>query len=189
MSVRISPLERPFETDVEDQLRSMMPPNAEPIALFRVFARNLEMARAMQPWGRYELGKTFSVGIRQREIVIDRTCARCGCEYEWGVHVAFFADQALLTPAQVASLTKGHSADPCWVDESDRVLIALVDALHDAGDVDDALWSALRSHFDDEQILDLTLLCGWYHAISFTARTARVPLEPDAPSFVSVTAP
>jgi alkylhydroperoxidase family enzyme len=189
MSVRISPLERPFATDVEDQLRSMMPPNAEPIALFRVFARNLEMARAMQPWGRYELGKTFSVGIRQREIVIDRTCARCGCEYEWGVHVAFFADQALLTPAQVASLTKGHSADPCWVDESDRVLIALVDALHDAGDVDDALWSALRSHFDDEQILDLTLLCGWYHAISFTARTARVPLEPDAPSFVSVTAP
>ena len=97
MSVRISPLERPFEADVEDQLRSMMPPNVEPIALFRVFARNLKMARAMQPWGRYELGKAFSVGIRHREIVIDRTCARCGCEYEWGVHVAFFAERASLT--------------------------------------------------------------------------------------------
>ena len=84
MSVRISPLERPFEAEVEDQLRSMMPPNVEPIALFRVFARNLKMARAMQAWGRYELGKAFSVGIRHREIVIDRTCARCGCEYEWG---------------------------------------------------------------------------------------------------------
>ena len=188
MSVRISPLERPFEADVEDQLRSMMPPNVEPIALFRMFARNLKMARAMQPWGRYELGKAFSVGIRHREIVIDRTCARCGCEYEWGVHVSFFAERASLTPAQVASLTKGHSVDPCWVEESDRVLIRLVDALHDRGDVDDPLWSALRAHFDDQQIVDLTLLCGWYHAISFTARAARVPLEPDAPTFASVTA-
>ena len=44
------------------------------------------------------------------------------------------------------------------------------------------------SHFDDQQIMDLTLLCGWYHAISFTARAARVPLEPDAPTFASVTA-
>ena len=84
MSVRIKPLERPFEEDVEDQLRSMTPPNVEPIALFRVFARNLKMARAMQAWGRYELGRAFSVGIRHREIVIDRTCARCECEYEWG---------------------------------------------------------------------------------------------------------
>ena len=45
-----------------------------------------------------------------------------------------------------------------------------------------------RAHFDDQQIVDLTLLCGWYHAISFAARAARVPLEPDAPTFASVTA-
>ena len=50
------------------------------------------------------------------------------------------------------------------------------------------LWGALRAHFDDQQIMDLTLLCGWYHAISFTARAARVPPEPDAPTFASVTA-
>ena len=49
------------------------------------------------------------------------------------------------------------------------------------------LWM-LCAHFDDQQIVDLTLLCGWYHAISFTARAARVPLEPDAPTFASVTA-
>jgi hypothetical protein len=29
------------------------------------------------------------VSLRHREIVIDRTCARCGCDYERGVHVAF----------------------------------------------------------------------------------------------------
>lgn len=38
---------------------------------------------------------------REREIVIDRTCARCGCEYEWGVHVAAFGSAVGLTPDQL----------------------------------------------------------------------------------------
>jgi alkylhydroperoxidase family enzyme len=183
---RIEPLEAPFEPAVDAQLRSMMPPGVEPIALFRTFAKNMAMTQAMQPWGAHELGRTLAIGVRDREIVIDRTCARCGCEYEWGVHVAFFASRASLTAEQVTSLTHGDSTDPCWDAERDRVLIRLVDALHAHSDVDDALWAALRAHFDDAQVLDLTMLCGWYHAISFTARTAGVPLEPGAPTFQSV---
>jgi hypothetical protein len=30
------------------------------------------------------------------------------------------------------------------------------------------------------------MLCGWYHAISFTARAARVPLEPGSPTFADL---
>ena len=114
MTTRISPLEAPFEQEVAAQLRSMMPAGVPPIALFRTFARHLPMARAMGEWGRYELSRGLSVGLRDREIVIDRTCARCGCQYEWGVHVAFFADKAALGPEQVTSLTHGDAADPCW---------------------------------------------------------------------------
>jgi len=43
------------------------------------------------------------LSLRQREIVIDRTTARLGCAYEWGVHVAFFADKAGFTSEQVAA--------------------------------------------------------------------------------------
>jgi alkylhydroperoxidase family enzyme len=46
----------------------------------------------MLDWGRYELGRTLSLSRREREIVILRTTGRCGCEYEWSVHVAYFAD-------------------------------------------------------------------------------------------------
>ena len=81
---RIAPVEAPYEPDVGAQLRSMMPAGVEPIGLFRTFVRNLPMAEAMHGWGRYELGRHLSVPMRAREIVIDRTCARCGCEYEWG---------------------------------------------------------------------------------------------------------
>ena len=58
---------------------------------------------------------------------------------------------------------------------------AAVDELHDTNDLSDATWAALG--LTDEQRLDLLLLAGWYHAISFVARAARVPLETDAPRF------
>ena len=180
---RIAPLTAPFSEAAGEQLAAMMPPGVPPIALFRTFARNLPMTAAMQPWGRYELGRALSVAMRAREIVIDRTCARCGCEYEWGVHVAFFADRVGLTSEQVASLTSGDADDPCWEGDVDRLLIRLVDELHDTADVSDGLWRQLAAHFDDAQLLDLMMCCGWYHAISFTARAARVPLEEGAPRF------
>jgi len=185
LNPRISPLEPPFAPAIEEQLRAMMPAGVPPIALFRTFVRNPPMTAAMQPWGRYQLGRSLSLGLREREIVIDRTCARCGCEYEWGVHVAFFAARAGLDAAQISSLTHGGPADPCW-EERDRLLLRLVDELHDSSDVGDLLWEELHELFDHAQLLDLLLLCGWYHAISFTARAARVPLEDGAPTFDSV---
>jgi alkylhydroperoxidase family enzyme len=186
MLVRIAPLNPPFEPEVEAQLQAMMPPDVAPIALFRTMAKNLTMARAMGTWGRHELSRDLSVGFREREIVIDRTCARCGCEYEWGVHVAFFAERAGLSGAQVTSLTHGDESDPCWGSVRDRLLIRLADELHDLCDVGDELWVDLVREFTEGQLLDLLMLCGWYHAISFTARTARVRLEDGAPTFGSV---
>src|SRR5215475_12135572 len=112
--MRISPIEPPYEPAVDEQLRSMMPTGVEPIALFRTFVRNLPMTQAMGGWGAYELSRQLSLSLRDREIVIDRTTARCGCEYEWGVHVAFFAARAELSDEQVRSLTHGSADDACW---------------------------------------------------------------------------
>jgi len=159
---RLPPLEPPYEPDVEDRLSAMMPPGVPPILLFRTFARNMPMTAAMGGWGRYELSKRLSLTLRDREIVIDRTTARCRCEYERGVHVAFFAERAGLSSTQISSLTGGDATDPCWPHDRDRLLIEAVDAL------------------------DLLLLCGWYHAISFAANAARVPLEDGAPRFADV---
>src|SRR5690606_7573244 len=144
---------------------------------------NPAMATAMSEWGSYELSKRLSLTMRDREIVIDRVCARCGCEYEWGVHVAFFAERVGLTAEQIASLTHGSASDPCWTDERDQLLIRAVDALHDTSDIGDALWEELSLHLTDGEALDLFMLTGWYHAISYTANAARVPLEHGAPRF------
>lgn len=183
---RIQPTSPPFAPDVEVQLSKMMPPGAPPILLFRTFVKNLEMASAMGPWGGYELSKRLSLTLRDREILIDRTCARCSCEYEWGVHVAFFAERADLTRDQTASLAHGSAEDPCWDAPRDRALIRAADALHESATITDELWRELELHFNESQLLDLTMLCGWYHAISFTANAVRVDLEAAAPRFRDV---
>src|SRR6195952_3372707 len=128
---RIDPAPPPYTAEVAERLEAMMPPGVPPIGLFRTFVRNLPMFTAMGGWGAYELSRRLSLTMRDREIVIDRTCAKCRCEYEWGVHIAFFAERVGLSPAQVASITQGTASDGCWEDDRERLLIEAVDALHD----------------------------------------------------------
>jgi len=97
--------------------------------------------------------------------------------------VAFFAERADLSGDQVRSLTHGDATDACWLRDRDRLLIEAVDALHSDADVPDGLWHRLVTEFSEPQLLDLLMLCGWYHAISFAANGARVPLEDGAPRF------
>lgn len=183
---RIEPLEPPYVGEVAELLTAMMPPGTPPIALFRAFARNVPMTRAMSSWGRYELGRDLSLSMREREIVIDRTCARCGCEYEWGVHVVFFAERVGFDAAQLRSLTHGGAGDPCWTERRERLLVAAVDALHDDADIGDDLWGELAVEFSEQELLDLLVLTGWYHAISYVARAGRIPAEPGTPTFADV---
>jgi alkylhydroperoxidase family enzyme len=180
---RIDPVAAPYDDVTAPLLKAMMPEGVEPIGLFRTFVRNPQMASAMHEWGSYELGRRSSLSIRCREIVIARTCAQCRCEYEWGVHVAVFAERAELDASQVASLTRGSPEDGCWPAPADRALIRATDELHETANITDATWAALAGHFAADQILDILLLAGWYHAISFAANGARVDLEPWAPRF------
>ena len=87
---RIAPLEPPYD-DEQVQVLELLGP---PIAFFRVLARRPDLARGITGWGHYYLSRRSALTLRQRELVIDRVTARCGADYEWGVHVAAFADKA-----------------------------------------------------------------------------------------------
>ena len=174
---RIAPLEPPFDDELGALLERMTPPDApDALALFRVLARNPKLAERLMSTGGHFLGKHSTLPIRDREIVIDRVSARCGNEYEWGVHVAAFARAANLSEADVRH-TVSYPADPeAWA-PNEAALIAMVDALHDTSTLDDEEWAALRAHYDEAQVLELLMLAGWYHAIAFVCNAARVPLE------------
>jgi alkylhydroperoxidase family enzyme len=179
MTPRIEPLSEPYAPDVAAHLDAMSP-GTPPIRLFRTLVRNLPMTTGLHAWGSYYRGPQRTLSLRQRELVIDRTTARCGCEYEWGVHIARYATKVELTPQQITSLAHGSPTDPCW-EPRDRAVIEAVDALHDTCTIDDELWQRLSTQFTDAQLLELLLLSGWYHAVSFTANAVRVDLEEWAP--------
>ncbi len=185
---RIAPLEPPYAAEVEAALSAMMPPRSpvEPLRAFRTFARHPTLAVAMTALGRFVLGRELSVGMRAREVVIDRVCARCGCEYEWGVHATSFGARAGLSEEQLAGTVTAEADAPMWT-ESDALLVRLVDELHDTATVSDGLWDALARQWTPPQLLELLLVAGWYHAIAFIVNGVRVEHEDWARHFPRTT--
>jgi 4-carboxymuconolactone decarboxylase len=175
---RLAPLQPPYPPELGALLEKMTPQAAPDIlALFRTLAHNPALADRMMGTGGYLLGRKASVALRDREVVINRTCARCGAEYEWGVHVAAFGEAAGLSADQDAAIAHGTSDNPCLTPR-DRLLVRMADELHDSGTVSDALWPQLAAHWSPAQLIELLVLAGWYHAISYVCNATRVPLEP-----------
>jgi 4-carboxymuconolactone decarboxylase len=176
-SPRIRPLEPPFDDTTAALLDKMNPPGAPTLlALFRVLARHPKLMERMMGWGGFLLGRNALLPLRDREVVIDRVCARCSAEYEWGVHVAAFARAAGFDPAQTAAIADAN-ADLAPLTGRDRLLVRLVDELHETADLCDASWSAASAVWTQPQLIELVLLAGWYRAISSLCNAARVPLE------------
>ena len=175
---RIAGLEPPYAPEIQGQFDRIMR-GAPPLTLFRVVASN---ARA---WEKFRAGGLLDHGplsIREREIVIDRTCALIGCEYEWGVHVAIFADAAGLTGEQVRATVLDGADAACW-SAAEQALIAAVDALHARATLGDAEFRALSAHYDDAKIFEIILLCGFYRTVSYLANGLALPLEQNAARF------
>lgn len=120
--------------------------------------------------------------LRDREIAIDRTTAICGSEYEWGVHITFFAEKVGLTPVQI-SQTAGDVSDGAGWSSRDKLIMRLMDSLHQRATIDDALWSELADEFSEGAIMELLMLAGFYHTVSYLTNGLRLPLEEWAARF------
>lgn len=175
---RITPVEPPYAEDVQTSFDAIMR-GAPPLLLFRTVAHNPRVLQRMIAGGLLDRG---SITLRARELAILRTCARCGAGYEWGVHVANFGAKATLDEAQLRSTVHGSAEDACWSDE-DRVVLRLADQLHDSARVDDVLWKEAADRFSAAQLVELVMLAGLYHAVSFAANAFRVAPETFAPAF------
>jgi alkylhydroperoxidase family enzyme len=173
---RVDPVAPPYPPELQAVFDKIMPPGVPPLALFTTLARVPRVYERFRAGGLLDRGP---LSMRHREIVIDRTCARCGCSYEWGVHVAFFAQRVGLTPEQIRATVHGESSNPAWTGE-EPLLIRLVDELHDRADISSELWEALAKSFNVEQIFEMIALVGFYHTVSFFANGLRLAPEPFA---------
>jgi alkylhydroperoxidase family enzyme len=175
---RLAPLQPPYAPETKEVFDRIMR-GAPPLMLFRVMAGH---ARA---WDKFRAGGLLDPGplsLREREIVIDRTTALNKCEYEWGVHVAIFAKPAHLTDEEVRATVHGGADAPCW-SAAEKAMIAAVDALHHRATLSDAEFAALSAQYDDDKILEIILLCGFYRTVSYLANGLKLPLEENGARF------
>jgi 4-carboxymuconolactone decarboxylase len=181
---RIAPLEPPYAADIEASLSKWMPPGSpmEPLRLFRTLVLHDTLASRMRPLGAGILGSTARVPAPLREVLIHRTCALTGAEYEWGVHVMGFGRPLGLSEEQLRATVHGAFDDECW-DAEQASVFRLADELHETSAVSEELWQQLVTQFDAPQILELLVTAGWYHVISYVCNGVRVEQEDWAARF------
>jgi alkylhydroperoxidase family enzyme len=181
---RIAPLQEPYSDSVREALRRWMPPGAAapPLRLFRTLMHNEELASRMRPLGAGILGPSARVPAPLREVMIHRTCALNGAEYEWGVHAIAFGAPLGLSDEQLRATVRGSWSDSCWTAEQ-AVVFRVADELHDDSAISDECWETLVQTFDLAQILELIVTAGWYRTISYLCCGLRVEREEWAASF------
>jgi alkylhydroperoxidase family enzyme len=175
---RITALDPPYAPAIKEQFDVIMR-GAPPLTLFRVLAGH------PRAWEKFRAGSLLDRGpltLREREIVINRTCALTKCEYEWGIHIAIFARSARLTDEEVRATAIEGAAAPCW-SEAERAMLEAVEALHHRATLTEAEFKALSAHYDDDKILEILLLCGFYRTVAYLTNGLAVPLEDQAARF------
>jgi len=176
---RIKTLEKPYTEGLQATFDKIMGEGVPPLLLFTT------IATSERAWRKFTAGSLLDgnlLTLRQRELIINRVCALTGCEYEWGVHVMAFAERAGLTRDDI-----GHTLDyplraEHWTEE-EAVLLATIDALHNRATLTEAEFQATRRYFDDDQILELLMLAGFYRTVSYIANSLTLALEPNAARF------
>src|SRR4030095_12501375 len=108
---RVEPVAPPFPAELQAVFDKIMPPGVAPLTLFTTLARVPRIDERFRAGSLLDRGP---LSLRPPEIVADPPAARGGCGYEWGVHVAFFAERVALTPEQVHATVHGDADDPVW---------------------------------------------------------------------------
>ncbi len=146
------------------------PPN-----LFRTMGRQRKLFRG---WLRFagRLMPGGSLPRRDTELIILRVAHLRGCGYEFEHHVRL-GSRAGVTAADVERIQDGPDAAG-WSNR-ERALLRAVDALTSDRNLDDATWSALRTHLDEPGAVEFVLLVGHYDMLATFLLTLRV--EPDRP--------
>lgn len=179
---RIAPLEPPYRDELQAHFDQVMPKGAPPLVLFRT------VGVSERAWRKFRAGSLLDgrlISLREREIVITRTCALAGCEYEWGVHITAFAKAAGLTAEEVAATCSPNGAAETW-NAAERALIAVADALQARARLTDEEFTALRAWYDEAQVLEIIMLCGFYRTVAYLANGLNLPLEPGGARFEGV---
>lgn len=178
---RMRPLEAPYDEAIQQAFDKIMPQGMEPLNIFKTKAKHPELFQYQMALGGVLLYKGELDRV-DREFILHRTCARCGSEYEWGVHVNAFARPLGISEEKIRATVLSGWDDPVW-SERESILIRFADELHDTSTISDELWGLVAADWTERQILEMISIAGNYHGISYLTNALRIDLEQTAERF------
>ena len=119
-----------------------------------------------------------SLPARDREIVILRSAWGSGSEYEFGQHV-IIGRRAGLTDDEIGALATEGATWPAH----DAALVAVADEVHRDAVVSGATWEALATEYDEQQLIEVILLAGFYRMLAGLLNTVGVERDEGVPGW------
>jgi len=110
-----------------------------------------------------------------RELAILRVGQMAGANYEWAHHVPI-AKQVGVSDAQIADLD-GWEASTHF-DEQQRAVLRYVERVAAAEEPSDEAFAELRTHLGEPEVVELTLVVGYWGLVARFLVALQVDLEP-----------
>lgn len=148
-------------------------PDGEPYNIFLTMGRHPKLMKRWLTFGGYLLARGV-LPARDRELLILRTAWNCQANYEWGHHVTI-ATASGVDRAEIDRVPAGAGAEG-WSDV-DRTLLRAADELHGSARISDGTWEQLAARYDPPALVELLLVVGQYHLVSFFLNSTGVELE------------
>lgn len=169
---RIPPLPVDERDDRTRQTLEEMGLTESGMNLFDTLARH---PRLLRHWGAFGGALLYRGTLPEtdREILILRTAANCGADYEWGHHLVI-GERIGLDRDRMLALAE---PDPSGLDAVDRILVAAADELHVDQRITDTTWADLAERYDEQQLIELCMLVGQYHLVAFTLNSLGIRPE------------
>ncbi len=146
------------------------------INLYRVLMNSPAIAAGWLDFNTVVRYKT-TLDAALREMIILRVSILNGAEYQARIHGATHALQAGVSKEQIAALSDWITSD--LFSAAQRAALAWTDAMTRQIDVPDTLHNELQRHFDDQAVVEITVLAGAYNMHTRVARALRI--EPETP--------
>jgi alkylhydroperoxidase family enzyme len=110
-----------------------------------------------------------------RELAILRVGVNCASAYEWGQHV----DLARAVGTREAAITAARSGEFSALTPLERLAVEFADQICNRARVEAATFERARSFLDAEELVELTMACGFYLMTAAFLNSFDIEMETD----------
>lgn len=164
-----------MQGDAREVVLKMGRSGREPLNIHRAIANSPNALRNF-----LRLGNSLliygSLSPALRELAILRIAQTYDATYEW-VHHLPLAEEAGVREDQIANL--GNWSSRPDFDEREKAVLAYVDAVTQDATVPDGVFDGVRKHLSEAEVVELTLICGYWGMVARILRALEVDIEPE----------